>query len=282
MAFHIKNLYNRKSFFKQGSVVFITGAASGIGMHVALCYAKRKGTKLILADLHADQLAPVVEKVRRLGSEALAMPTDVTNREQVRNSVEAGVREFGCIDIVVLCAGVAAHHVFEHTDDLGMFRTLMEVNFYGYLNCVKETYSHLLESSGSLVAVTSFSGEVGLPYRTAYCASKFAVTGLLESLRSEMTLLRKQEGKPYFDITIVCPPTVNTNLRKSSLTVDKSLKESIAPKAMDVVACSEAIVDAADRRLRKAFFPWKSFLASYLRPLVPDAVDNAIRKRASL
>jgi short-subunit dehydrogenase len=158
----------------------------------------------------------------------------------------------------------------------------MDVNFYGYLHCLKETYDHLLESQGSLVAVTSFSGEVGLPYRTAYCASKFAVTGLLESLRSEMTLLRKQEGKPYFDITIVCPPTVNTNLRASSLTTDKSLKESIAPKAMDVVACANAIVDAADRRLRKAFFPWKSFLASYLRPLVPDAVDHAIRKRASL
>ena len=80
----------------------------------------------------------------------------------------------------------------------------------------------------------------------------------------------------------MCPPSVNTNLRKSALTTDSSLRVAVAPKAMEVVECAEAIVDAADRRLRKAFFPWKSFVASYLRPIVPDAVDSAIRKRAKL
>lgn len=114
-------------------------------------------------------------------------------------------------------------------------------------------------------------------------------TGFLESLRSEMSVLRSDSAAGSsgssggsFHITIVCPPTVNTNLRRNALTPDPNLKEAPAKHAMTVADCAAAIVDAGDRRLRKAFFPFNSWLASYLRPIIPDAMDKLIMARAKL
>lgn len=154
------------------------------------------------------------------------------------------------------------------------------MNFYGYLNCTRAAHEHLIRSKGTLTAITSFSGEVGLPYRTAYCASKFAVTGFLEALRAEMQHL----GGSKYDIVVVCPPTVATNLRKNSITIDESLKNAPVDdsKVMKVEDCAACILDATDRRLRKAFFPLKSAVASYLRPIVPDIIDKRIWERSSL
>jgi short-subunit dehydrogenase len=193
--------------------------------------------------------------------------------------MEQTLERFGCIDVCVLCAGIGAHHRFKDTQNLAMFRKLMDVNFFGYLHCVRHAYDALVRSRGLLVAITSFSGEVGLPFRTAYCASKFATTGFLEALRAEMQV--SNEG---FDITIVCPPTVDTNLRKNSLTTDAQFKKAKAPvdKKVTVEECAAIIVDSADRRLRKAFFPWKSFVSAYLRPLIPGVIDVPLFKRAML
>jgi len=285
MATHVRNVYwwaNKKQF-KENSVVLITGAASGIGKNVALIYARRR-VRLILVDFDKVNLGLIVAECQKLGSQAIGCHTDCSKQDQVKQMVARGIKEYGELDIMVLCAGIAAHHLFESTPDLAIFDKLMAVNFFGYLYCVKEAYPYLVASSGSLVAITSFSGEVGLPYRTAYCASKFAVTGFLEALRAEMDMLRKQHKKS-FSITIVCPPTVNTNLRANSLTTDQALRDAgqkDSDTTMTVEQCATAIVDAADRKLRKAFFPFKSFLASYLRPLVPDLIDEKIRKRASL
>jgi short-subunit dehydrogenase len=157
----------------------------------------------------------------------------------------------------------------------------MNVNFYGYLYCTRAAFPHLLRSSGTLTAITSFSGEVGLPYRTAYCASKFAVTGFLEALRAEIADLSSNEK---FDIVVVCPPSTNTNLRKNSLTSDEELKAKGGDdsKSMTVEDCASCVVDATDRKLRKAFFPWTSTVASYVRPLLPDMIDQKIWAKSRL
>jgi len=260
MATHVRNVYwwANKRQFKENSVVLITGAASGIGKNVALIYAKRR-VRLILADFDKVNLGLVVAECQKLGSQAIGCHTDCSKQDQVKQMVARGIKEFGELDIMVLCAGIAAHHLFEATHDLSIFSKLMDINFFGYLYCVKEAYPYLQASNGSLVAITSFSGEVGLPYRSAYCASKFAVTGFLEALRTEMEMLRKQHKKT-FSITIVCPPTINTNLRSNSLTTDQALRDAGQKEndtTMSVEQCATAIVDAADRKLRKAFFPFQ-------------------------
>ena len=355
-------------------------------LQVALVYAAR-ASKLVLVDRDAAALtraAARCESEGLRGVEVQCLTVDVTNFPAVQSMMTQALERFKRLDILVLCAGLGGHHLFDATTDLAIFHKLMDVNFFvsgprahsskgvdyrrfnapahaspsaslcwplslfpsqGYLHCVRAAYKSLCESQGRLIAVTSFSGEVGLPYRTAYCASKFAVvsvacarmqrsavsrqllagcdvqsnlarsfldfcvlccvfccrrrlllrhllgspspplqTGFLESLRSEMSVASPSN---CFHITIVCPPTVNTNLRANSLTSgtsSASLPHEKAPGegAMTVADCAAAIVDAGDRKLRKAFFPMTSWLASYLRPLIPDAMDKLIMARAKL
>jgi len=285
---HAKNImfWKKSPGWKPNSIIVITGAGSGIGKNVALAYARRR-CKLLLADISGDDLLPVVEHCQSLGSEVISVTVDVTKPEQCKRMVDEAVGKFGGIDILVLCAGIGAHHTFAKTKDLNIFKKLIEVNYYGYLHCIYYAFPYLVNSKpkGLVVAITSFSGEVGLPYRTGYCASKFAVTGFLEALRAEMQELSNSgDNTGNFDICIVCPPTINTNLRKNSIKGETNDVTESAPSkhALTVEECALAIVDAADRRLRKAFFPLKSFVASYLRPLVPDLVDKAIHSRARL
>lgn len=113
---------------------------------------------------------------------------------------------------------------------------------------------------------------MGLPYRTAYCASKFAVTGFFESLRIE-------HNPDELAITIVCPPSVQTPLRSNAvININYGEDENI----MSLRECIDNILDAADRRARKVYFPFKVYFAAYIRPLLPDIVDNRIRRSAKL
>ncbi len=146
--------------------------------------------------------------------------TNVCESKEVQHFIDFSVEHFHGIDILLLCAGIGAHNIFRETKSLDVFHLCMNVNFFGYLNCTHAALPHLIKSRGVLSAITSFSGEVGLPYRTAYCASKFAVTGFLEALRAEL----KDLGDADIDIVLICPPTTNTNLRTNSLT-DEKLKK---------------------------------------------------------
>lgn len=309
---------------RQRTDATLTNACTDTRVHVVLCFScpqvalvyAGRASKLVLVDRDAAALEASKLKCEEAGAASvLCLTVDVTDFAAVQAMHASAMSTFGKLDVLVLCAGIGAHHLFDATPELSIFRKLMDVNFYGYLHCVRAAYKTLCESNGTLIAVTSFSGEVGLPYRTAYCASKFAVvrrggdgrrsamkiavgsfflfadcrclcrlsspsqTGFLESLRSEMSVTSPANS---FHITIVCPPTVNTNLRRNALTPDANLKEAPSAHAMTVADCAAAIVDAGDRKLRKAFFPFNSWLASYLRPIIPDAMDKLIMKRAKL
>lgn len=112
---------------------------------------------------------------------------------------------------------------------------------------------------------------MGLPHRSAYCASKFAITGFFESLRSEL-------DQKEITITIVCPPSVRTNLRKNSLSGTDS-EEGFRISVQD---CVRDMMAAADRKARKIFFPLKVYFAAYIRPIFPDIVDRKLKAAAKL
>jgi short-subunit dehydrogenase len=265
-----------------GSVIVVTGASSGIGKEISLIYAARK-CKLVLAARQKEGLDEVAAMCRRLGSEALVVPTDVTKESDCKNLMQAAVATFGCIDILVLNAGVGMHNFFHQTEDLSLYRKLMDINYFGYLYCTKYAYTALKQSKGKIVVVSSVSGEMGLPYRTAYCASKFAITGFFEALRAEMDLVKSigQDESPI-KITIVCPPTVSTNLRKNSLTTDPAFTDIADKGALSPAQVAAVIVDAADKELRKVFFPFSAFFGVYVRPFFPDFVDFFAQRKAKL
>lgn len=292
MAFHIQNLGKqfRRSQWVPGSVICITGAGSGIGRSIALEYASRQCT-LILVSRGVEDLEMVAAECRAAGRGCVAeiFPIDVSEEAECARLMEHVAQAYGTLDILVLCAGIGAHQYLQTTTDLSIYRRLMDVNFFGYLYCTKYAMELLKAQHGQIVVVSSISGEMGLPMRSAYCASKFAVTGFFESLRTEL----KRENTVLMpsacdvDITIVCPPTVDTNLRRNALAsveteADRS-EEGAVPggkKHMSASTCAAYIVDAADHRIRKIYFPFKAYAAVYLRPFLPDAVDWLVGREA--
>lgn len=129
------------------------------------------------------------------------------------------------------------------------------------------------------------SGEFGFPSRTAYCASKFAINGFFEALRAEV-------GQKNITITIVCPPSVKTDLRKHDLALSQQIikkeeeeKENDDEKRdtrIEVEDCVKIIIEAADRKVRRIYFPFRAYIGVYLRPFFPDIVDHFALKEAKL
>ena len=110
----------------------------------------------------------------------------------------------------MLAAGVTSYGKFEESPNLEIFKKIMDVNLFGYVNMTKFALPHLMKTRGQIIVISSISGVLGLPYRTAYCASKHAINGFFRSLAYEV------DGK--VDITICMPPTINgSNFRNNSL-----------------------------------------------------------------
>ena len=263
----------KREFHTAHSSVLITGGGSGIGRGLALAYAKRN-YRLTIVDRALADAEQVARECQQAGcKEVLVVRADVTIPEDCKCAIEAAVARFHGLDILVLCAGIAAHQLFDGVTDLEVYRKLMNVNYFGYVNCTYYAYPHLKQSKGQIVVLSSISGEIGLPFRTAYCASKFAVTGFFEALRSEFD----QEDVA---ITLICPPSVRTNLRKNSIVQVTDAADN--EHRIEVEECVESILAAADRRARKIFFPFKVYFAVYARPFFPDFVDKKLKRAAKL
>lgn len=192
-------------------VALLTGASSGIGRATALRLGSL-GVRTALAARTESALEEVAGQIRAAGSEALAVPTDVTDAEQCRLAVSRTVERFGRLDMLICCAGVSMRSRFEETD-LAAIEQLFRVNFWGTLYPTRYAIPHLKTTRGSLVAVSSLVGKRGTPTYAAYGASKFAVQGLYESLRLELA----PDG---IHVGVVSPGHVATPLRDNVLGPD--------------------------------------------------------------
>ncbi len=194
------------------SVVVITGASSGIGEALAYEFA-RLGAKLVLGARKLDALQLVAVEAEKLGSpKAIAVATDVTSEESCKALIETAVNSFQGIDILINNAGISMRAIFEEVD-LSVLKRLMDVNFWGTVYCTKYALPWLLKSEGSLVGVISVAGHIGLPGRTGYSASKFAVRGFLDTIRVE-TL------KQNLHVMVVAPGFTASNIRFTALTAE--------------------------------------------------------------
>lgn len=165
--------------------VLITGASQGSGKATALLFAQN-GYDVILTARTADRLDQAAAEVRALGQLALAIPSDVGDRAQIEVLVQKALDHVEHIDVLVNNAGICVTGAVEYTthDD---WQRLMNTNFWGCVNTIQAILPHFLQRQrGTIVNVGSFGGKVPIPSMTAYCASKYAVTGLTESLRAEL------------------------------------------------------------------------------------------------
>ena len=201
--------------FYKDKVIIVTGASSGIGLASARKFASM-GAKLVLASRNIYKLEEIAKELSAVSHQqsVLCVKTDVTKEEDCKNLIERTVEHFGKIDVLINNAGISMRAVFNELD-LDVIKRLMDTNFWGTVYCTKYALPYLLESKGSVVGVISTAGYVGLPARTGYSASKFAVRGFLETLRIE----HLYDG---LHVMIFAPGFTTSNIRNVALTADGS------------------------------------------------------------
>jgi short-subunit dehydrogenase len=253
-------------------VVVVTGASDGIGAEIARQLAARHGADLglVLAARNAGQLEAVARECAALGAQAIAVPTDVGVQEQCRRPVAAAVERFGRIDALINNAGRSAHALFEDVADLSWYEELMRVNLWGAIWCTHAALPYLKASRGSIVAVSSLAGLIGVPGRTAYSATKFAMGGFFEALRAEL----KGAG---VSVTIAYPGVVATRIRHRGFNAagqplgSSSLKEE---GAMSAAECARLIIGGMERRRREVVMTARGKLGRFMKLVAPGLVER--------
>ncbi|AHW58508.1 Short-chain dehydrogenase [Draconibacterium orientale] len=224
-------------------VVVITGASSGIGKALAEKYAA-EGFNLVLAARRIERLEALKEKLSNV--EVLPVKTDVSNEEDCKHLIDMAIEHFGKINILINNAGISMRAVLEDVET-EVLRKVMDVNYWGTVYCTKYALPYLLEQKGSVVGVISTGGYIGLPGRTGYSSSKFAVRGFLDTLRVENL-------RAGLHVLVVAPGFTASDIRESALVADGS-QQGKTPrdenKMMSAERCAAIMYRAIKNRRRK-------------------------------
>lgn len=251
-------------------VVIITGASSGIGKALSFELAGR-GAIVVLAARSLDKLQEIEKELIAGGARVMALQTDVTKEDDCRNLVAETVQKFGRIDVLINNAGISMRALFEHAD-LEVVRHLMNVNFWGTVCCTKFALPYLLEVGGSVVGVSSVAGYKGLPGRTGYSASKFALQGFLETLRIE-------NMKKGLHVLISCPGFTASNIRNNALLAN-GLQQGESPRneghLMKAEKVAVKIANAIEKRKKILVITLEGKLIVLLNKLFPFLIDRLV------
>jgi short-subunit dehydrogenase len=255
-------------------VTIITGSSDGIGAQIARQLAREQGQggALVLAARNKEMLDAVAGECAALGAQVLVVPTDVSDQAQCRHLIAATVERFGRIDALINNAGRSAHAFFAEVPDLAWYEELMRINFWGSVWCTHAALPHLKATNGSIVAVSSLAGLMGVPGRTAYSATKFAMGGFFEALRTEL----KGEGTNV-SVTVAYPGVVATQIRHHGFNAEgkalgrSSLKEE---GAMTVEECAALIVRGMQARSREVVMTAKGKLGRFMKLVFPGMVER--------
>ncbi|RFZ84486.1 SDR family oxidoreductase [Mucilaginibacter terrenus] len=190
-------------------VVVITGASSGIGKSLAIELAKR-GANLVLGARQYVTLCTLAQNIETQHHvRAVAVQCDVTVADDCAMLIKQAVLTFGRVDVLINNAGISMRALFKDAD-LSVLKSLMDVNFWGTVYCTKYALPEVLKTQGSIVAVSSIAGYKGLPGRSGYSASKFAMNGFMDSLREENL-------KTGVHVMVACPGFTASNIRNTAL-----------------------------------------------------------------
>jgi short-subunit dehydrogenase len=217
--------------FYQNKVTVITGASSGIGKAIAIDFAER-GSKIVIGARREEQLKEVVEIIKNNGGEAIYCIMDVSDNRLCKKLIDTAIAKYGGIDILICNAGISMRANFNEVE-IEVLHQLMNVNFWGTVYCVKHALPYLIKSKGSIVGISSVAGIHGLPGRTGYSASKFALTGFLETVRIENL-------KNKLHVMIAVPGFTTSNIRYTALTADGS-RQGETPRNENKMMSAETV-----------------------------------------
>ncbi|MEZ4865940.1 MAG: SDR family oxidoreductase [Caldilineaceae bacterium] len=256
----------------RGKVVWITGASSGIGEALAQAFSQA-GARLVLSARRQAELERVRAGCANLEAH-LVLPLDLTDFDAPVLTRQV-LDHFGRIDILVNNGGVSQRALALETT-LEVDRRIMEINYFGAVALTKAVLpSMIAQGSGHLVTISSLSGKISTPRRSAYAASKHALHGFFDALRTEV----REAG---VQVTLICPGYVKTNLSLHALTgvggehgqVDPTQAKGIAPEKL-----AERILQAIVRQKAEVLIGGKEVLAVYLKRFFPSLYQRVIQRR---
>ncbi|BAU54195.1 SDR family oxidoreductase [Mucilaginibacter gotjawali] len=252
-------------------IVIITGASSGIGKSLATEFAKR-GANLVLGARQFVTLCELAQSLEKeYGIKAVAVQCDVTNEEDCDHLIKQTLVTFGKIDVLINNAGISMRALFNDAD-VKVLKAVMDVNFWGTVYCTKYALPEILKTKGTIVGVSSIAGYKGLPGRTGYSASKFAMNGFLDALRVENL-------KTGVNIITACPGFTASNIRNTALDQsgqqqgESTLHEE---KMMTSDEAAKIIADGVENRARTLIMTGQGKLTVFLSKILPGLLDKLV------
>lgn len=256
-------------------VVLLTGASRGIGRRLADRLVA-KGAKVALIARSADALARVESDLNQGGGDVLAVPADLTKPADRERVVDAVVKRFGGLDVLINGAGVAAYGPFETgTEELS--RTIMEINFFAAAELIRLCHPHLLKSAAAgrcpaVLNLTSVAGRVGTPGVSEHSASKFALVGLTEALRAEFV-------RYDIDVLMVHPGLVQSDDLDRHLLRDEPMIAFDFRKATPPEVVADGIVAALEAGKREATIGRTAWWACFGKRMAPRFLRVVMRRK---
>ncbi len=249
-------------------VVVITGGSSGIGKALA-DIALARGARVAVCARNLGKLQAMFPASDNL----LCCQADVSKEADCNSFVDAVIEKWGGVDVLINNAGISMRALFEEAD-LGVIRELMDINFWGTVYCTKAVLPSIMKNKGVVMGISSIAGYRGLPGRTGYSASKFAMQGFLEALRTELLHTGTH-------VMWVSPGFTASNIRNVARTADGS-SQAETPldegKLMSAEECARIILDAVEARKRSIVMTTQGKLAVWINKLFPSLADKLVYK----
>ena len=253
-------------------VVWITGASSGIGEHLTYALAD-EGARLILSSRNKKELQRVKNNCQN-DSNILILPLDITDFEAMQPAVDKAVDTFGRIDLLINNAGLSQRSLIKETL-LAVDQRIMAVNYMGTVAMTKAVLPVMLaQGHGHVAVVSSVMGIIGVPWRSAYAASKHALHGYFDSMRSEVF-------RDNIKVTILCPGYVRTNVTINALRGDGSPNNQMAKetsKGMDPASCARKMLRAIERGREEVYIGGQETIAIYVKRLAPWLFSYVVKR----
>jgi short-subunit dehydrogenase len=251
-------------------VVVVTGGSDGIGKALTQELLKMSA-KVATCGRNGQKLEDLSKA--NTGLPLFTMIADVSKEEDCKKFINRSIEEFGGIDILINNAGISMRALFKDTN-LSTLRSVMDINFWGTVYCTKYAMDSIIERKGSIVGVSSIAGYRGLPGRSGYSASKYAVIGWLEALRTELL-------DTGVNVMWVCPGFTTSNIRNAALNKDAQ-PQGESPmdenKMMSAEECAQHILHAIEKRKRTLVLTFNGRRTVFMNKFFPGLADKLVRK----
>ncbi|MBE7173262.1 MAG: SDR family oxidoreductase [Williamsia sp.] len=258
------------SQFFSGKVVAVTGGTDGIGKAM-IDELVTQGARIATCGRSHDKIYNLQMQYASVLLHAVVC--DVSIEQDCKKFIDSTIDTFGGIDILINNAGISMRALVKDVE-LDVIRRIMDVNFYGAVYCTKYALPSIIERKGTIVGISSVAGIRGLPGRSGYSASKFALQGWLESLRTELM-------DDEVNVMWVCPGFTTSNIRFTALNekgdsqIENPMDEN---KMMSAAECARIILKAVEKHKRNPLITYQAIQTSFLNKFFPSLTDKLVHR----